>query len=263
MKNRKLLTKFWNILLVLPLMLISLFLSAGEVEVFFPGKTLSNAEKIKAYSASWKQLVLNQGKWQQAAIIHEKLSSIDGKHWQHIQTNQVGQSKNLTTRKLRKSDLFTLHMFQKLSGKNGQPKSLEVTYGKHQLQRKLVMPDNKIIEQQAHLPFDGWDGFIFGLTIYGLPLEDKKTFRIPAVMPNFMNGYWVDVSISDGGTVELNGKIQAVWYADASWLNLHDGDTYQPGPEGSGGRYVIFKQPAIGQPAVYRYKTDTVDIKLK
>ena len=255
------------VLINVSLLLFSSLLTAKKHQVILPGKPLANAVNVKPYTGEWKQLVLKEGSWLSSGIIREELTTLDGEHWQHIQSQRQqrdGKAQASVTRKLRKSDLFTLHMKQKLPGVvKGSPKSVTATYGDHKIQREIVTHDDQVKTQQVELPFDGFDGFIFGLALAGLPLEEGKLFRIPSVMASFMNGYWVDVNVSDGGVVVVKGKSRPVWFVDVSWLNIHDGDTYLPGPDASGGRYTIFKQQPKGLPAVYRYKTDTLDIILE
>lgn len=268
MKNVITIGKYFSILICLSLMFLSHWGIAKEVEVVFPGKPLVNGAKVKSYSGEWQQLLLKDGVWVASGNIREELAAIDEKYWQHIQsqfsTKSDEQAKISVIRKLRKSDLFTEALQQKLpsSAKVGA-KSISAKFGNHQIQREIIDHNNKIKKQQVELPFDGFDGFILGLALAGLPLEDGKVFRLPSVIANFLNGYWVDAAVSDGGSVSVNGQSHPVWFVDVSWLNIHDGETYSPGPDASGGRYTIFKEQPKGVPAVYRYKTDSLDIVLK
>ena len=267
---KKLITtaKSFSILIYLSLTFLSHWVIAKEVQVVFPGKPLVNAAKVNTYSGEWRQLLLKDGAWVASGSIREELTAIDEKYWQHVQSQFSAkgdsQAKVSVIRKLRKSDLFTEALQQKLpSSVKVGAKSISAKFGNHQIQREIIDHDNQVKKQQVELPFDGFDGFILGLALSGLPLEDGKLFRLPSVIANFLNGYWVDAAVSDGGTVSVNGQPHPVWFVDVSWLNIHDGETYLPGPDASGGRYTIFKEQPKGVPAVYRYKTDSLDIILK
>lgn len=235
-------------------------------EVIFPGQDRETEATAQAYQGSWKQLVLVEGDWQESASINERMEAAGDDQWLHVQTSiPSDEMKVVSTRLVNRSDLFTTEVKQELLGfPDTQPRSMHITYANKQIKRKILMADGQEIEQMVHMPFDGYDGFILGLALSGLPLSDGKEYRLPSVMPNFMAGYWLHATVSDGGDVTLSdGSEQSIWFVDVEWWNINDGDIYPAGPDGTGGRYSIFKQPKSGQPAVYRYQTDTVDIVLK
>ena len=57
------------------------------------------------------------------------------------------------------------------------------------------------------------------------------------------------------------GRDVDVWLVDVEWHHLETGDIYAAGPDASGGRYWVVRNPPPGFPYVPRYKTDTYTIE--
>jgi hypothetical protein len=120
-------------------------------------------------------------------------------------------------------------------------------------------------EDRVELPVAAYYGNSFGLAVAALPLTDGYRARLPSVFPAWDGLYWLELtvvgraerSLSD----EAGGQSVEVFLVDADWLNVNDGSIYPPGPDASGGRYEIVVDPMPGQAPVWRYISDTSDIR--
>lgn len=107
---------------------------------------------------------------------------------------------------------------------------------------------------------------MFDAMLLGLPLSimdfSKGDYTFDAFMMSFQGTYKVTARLAGLDKISLNGKTVSSQMIDVEWLHNESGDIYPPGPNGSGGRYWVIKNPKSGQPHVARYKTDTYAIEI-
>ena len=99
----------------------------------------------------------------------------------------------------------------------------------------------------------------------GLPLAtldyQGEPVEFAASMINFDATYKVIATWAGTETFEHNGQDVEATMVDIHWIHNEIGDVYPGGPDESGGRYWLVKNPPEGFPYVPRYKTDTYAVE--
>lgn len=110
-----------------------------------------------------------------------------------------------------------------------------------------------ITNQQYH-------GSILGLPLATLDFTDQS-YTMPASMLAFEASYELMVTHAGQEQVTLKDQRVTVDWVDVKWTHNELGDVYPPGPNASGGRYWIVRQPPKGIPYVLRYQTDSYAVE--
>ena len=93
-----------------------------------------------------------------------------------------------------------------------------------------------------------------------LPTPDEPV-EFTASMMAFDGTYTVRAKWSGRETIQYHGADIELWTVDVEWQHIESGDIYPAGPDASGGRYWIAKNPPKGFPYVPRYKTDSYNVE--
>ncbi len=249
------------------LLLISLTLTCMADQAIIRGdEPLAGIEQIKPFHGVWSQRAAGEDGWTDAGTIEERLELLQDGNWRHTQISHRPDSSRVEAIRILAADtLLVRSLEQTLHGfPDTAPRSINVVFQDHQIRKQTRMSDGQVVEAKTCMPFDGYDGMIFGLVLAALPLKEGMQYRLPSVMSAFMHGFWANADMKLAEPVKLaDGKDYRQWRVDVEWLNINDGDIYPPGPDESGGSYYILENPPAGTPPVYRYVNNGVDITLR
>lgn len=221
------------------------------------GSKQIDTAKLAPAHARWTQKALRDGKWQiSPGSFDEKLTQLPGGNWQHVQTILVaGKARKMETRVFDKDTLQVLNLTMEFANPaQGTPQQVFYDLTQDDFAANITMPDGtqaKGKPRSKSLPM--FDGQVAGLTIATLPLSEGYTATMPMIIPN-LGIYWIEAKVAGQHTLTLeNGEDIEVWDVTANWLNLTDGDVYEPGPDADGGVYYMAVNPGDGVPTVIEY----------
>jgi len=221
------------------------------------GSKQIDTSKLVPAHARWSQRTLKDGKWEVSpGIFDEKLIQLPGGNWQHVQTILAGgQIRKIETRVFAKDTLQVLNLTLAFPNPQaGAPKQVFYDLTQDDFSADITMPDGTQAKGKPRtkaLPM--FDGQVAGLAIAALPLSEGYTATMPMIIPN-LGIYWIEVKVIDRLMLAIeNGETVEVWEVTANWLNLSDGDVYEPGPDADGGSYYMAVTPGNGVPAVIEY----------
>ena len=216
-----------------------------------------STSRLAPYHAVWTQDAPNEGEWVRTQATFEEMLSVgsDGQ-WVHIQKNHLGNGMvKIDTRRLDRKTLQVLDLT--IEFENAPPEQPAKVYydmtGDSFAADVTFADGRKVTGQARDLAMPMFDGQIAGLTIAALPLADGYVATLPMVIPN-LGIYWIEVSVVGKKEIQAgDAKSIPVWEVNANWLNLTDGDIYEPGRGGDGGVYYIAVNPGDGVPPVIEY----------
>ncbi len=221
------------------------------------GSKQIDTSKLSPANARWSQRTLKDGKWVTSpGTFDEKLTQLQGGHWQHVQTILVGgKARKTETRVFDKDTLQVLNLTMEFANPpEGAPKQVFYDLTQDDFSADITMPDGTQAKGKTRtkaLPM--FDGQVAGLTLAALPLSEGYSATMPMIIPN-LGIYWIEAKVIDRRMLAIeNGESIEVWEVTANWLNLGDGDIYEPGPDADGGSYYMAVTPGDGVPAVIEY----------
>ena len=219
-----------------------------------------NSDRLAPYHAIWTQDVPKDGAWVRAPSTYEETLSVgDDGNWVHVQTNHLGNGMaQVGVRRLDRKTLQILDLtLSFINAPPGQPEQVFYDMTGNSFAAEITLPDGNMTSGQPRdLALPMFDGQIAGLTLAALPLKEGYVATLPMVIPN-LGIYWIEASVVARKKINsaAGDKID-VWEVNANWLNLTDGDVYEPGRDGSGGVYYIAVNPGDGVPPVIEYVND-------
>ena len=123
---------------------------------------------------------------------------------------------------------------------------------------EMVTNEGATAPFNAPLPMPVFDGWIAGLAIAALPLDEGYWASIPTATYIFKGVHHLTAKVVGRQMLETPlGEMIDVWAVEAEWVDLGSGDIYEPGPAGAGGLYHIAVTPGDGVPYVVKYEAQS------
>ena len=216
-----------------------------------------DSSRLTPYKAVWTQQVQQDGDWATTpTTFEEQLAIGDDGNWRHIQSIHAGNEvQNIGFRRLDRHTLQVLDVRLEFKGAPPeQPSKVYYDVSGDSFAADVTFADGRQVTGQSRtLPMPMFDGQIGGITIAALPLKDGYVATMPMIIPN-LGLYWIEATVIGKKKLPTaGGSPVEVWEVNANWLNLSDGDIYEPGRDGDGGVYYIAVQPGDGVPPVVEY----------
>ncbi len=228
--------------------LIAYTTPVGAVEV--------NADVIKPYNAKWNS---------PNGVFEETLEAVDDATWKHIQIMyqlKDGEPVKVATetRTLSRADLRSLSWARKfhIDSPNLPFKEVSTVVGPEGLTGEMINNDGAKEPFNAPLPMPVFDGWIAGIAIAAMPLEEGYWSSFPTATYIFKGVHHLTIRVIGRETMETPlGEDIDVWAVEAEWIDLGSGDIYEPGAAGAGGIYHIAVTPGDGIPYVVKYEAQS------
>ena len=215
-----------------------------------------NAAAIKPYSARWTS---------PGGVFEETLAAGDGETWTHTQImyqlNEGNEVKVATeTRTLSRQNLRSLGWARRhhIESPRLPFKSVTTKVESAGLVGEMITNDGEAAPFNAPLPMPVFDGWIAGIAIASLPLAENYWASIPTATYIFKGVHHLTAKVVARELIETpRGEMIEVWAVEAEWVDLGNGDIYEPGPTGAGGLYHIAVTPGDGVPYVIKYEAQS------
>jgi hypothetical protein len=241
--------------LLIPTLLLAFSTAAFADTKMTIGDGLIDGTRLKPYELTWQQCSFQDGQSQGQGSLVEKLVVIGDivRHRQSaVQPNgTVSRSDTYFDR----SSLAPLRMEMEASmgGKR-------LVYMERELEADgytgIAMQGDQSKALEGSISSVMLHGGVMGLPLATMDFQDEPV-EFLASMVGFEATYDVIAEWVDKETLEFDGQKIEAWLIDVEWHHRETGDVYPPGPNASGGRYWVVRNPPDGYPYVPRYKTDT------
>ncbi len=218
-------------------------------------------DKLAPYQYTWKQCAKQDGAWTPLSDLTEELVTIGDSIFRHRQTRLGPNDVSVvSTTYFSRASLAPLRMETKAVATDGQTlmasfRDLDESgyQGVARGKKGEEVLAGKITSNMLH-------GGALGLPLTTLA-KDKGSEAFKASMMQFDATYDVVVTWRGQEPLEFEGHTIDAFVADVRWHHHETGDVYEPGPEGSGGRFWLVPNPPSGFPYVPRYKTDSYAVE--
>lgn len=224
------------------------------------GDGLIDGHRLSPYQITWRQCSFQDDKWSDQGALTEELAAVDERVVRHRQS------------------------VQRPDGTTGQSVTYfdRATFAPLRMEKELTRDGERLAYTERLLDADGYTGIAFqgedakklnGVITsnmlhggaMGLPLAtmdyQKARVEFLASMVDFDGTYVVSADWVGREYLEFGGQKIETWLIDIEWNHRESGDIYPPGPDASGGRYWVVREPPDGFPYVPRYKTDTYAVE--
>jgi hypothetical protein len=224
-----------------------------------------DSNRLQPYGATWRQLTDGEDGLALRACISETLFRDLSGDWVHVQTGRSVQSGQLRQeiRTLSAADMRTTHLYRaplQTPQDNITWQRLELTPQSAEGVFGNLDGSTQSFERLYEQPVR--DGWILGLIIASLPLENNMIVRDRVAIPVLDQRYDVEIRADGPHLWETDsGESIPVWEVGVAWTNLDDDDLYAAGPNRPGGTYYIAVDPAPYAPHVVGYRNETVSIE--
>ena len=214
---------------------------------------------LKAYRLSWRQCTFEDGDWKSQASLTEELKIVNTTLVHSLAVAAADGVTQVTTTTYDRGSLAPLHMEHEVT-REGASLAYETRTLTADGYTGTVTRDEESQNVAGTINSAMLNGAAMGLPLATLPLQDEPlTFR--ASMMSFDGTYNVTAAWAGTETIEFMGTEIEAWLVDVEWHHIESGDVYQPGPNGSGGRFWIVRNPPSGFPYVPKYQTDTYAVE--
>ena len=224
------------------------------------GDGLIRGDRLEPYELTWRQCAIGEEGWVSQGTVTERLDIIGNGVVRHRQSTM--RPDGIVSR----AETFLDHVsFAPLRIDAHVSKDGETVAA-----RTLIFNDDGYTgvatrgDQSKLLAGLASRKMIHG-AVMGLPLAtidyQEEPVRFAASMVSFDGTYDVTATWNGKETLEIGESNVEAWLIDVEWHHRESGDVYPPGPNGSGGRYWIVREPTEGVPHVLRYKTDTYAVE--
>jgi|GEM_PF-2839872 len=231
--------------------------AGGTTEVFMGDGTITGAG-IEPYDFSWTQCSYQDGEWTNMPSFREtlKIRADEELELTQIVLSPDGQRTEIT-HTLARSSLRRSAFSQTVTDADG-------TLSANASIRFSSEGFTVLVENQEH-PGGAITSNMYGGAYLGLPLSTLDyslgSFVLEAGMLAVQGTYRVEAIPAGIENMVVGERSVVAQRVDVSWFHFESGDTYEPGPNGSGGRYWLLTSPETGLPRVLAYKTDTYAIE--
>lgn len=220
------------------------------------GASEVNAAAIKPFAARW---TTGRG------VFEETLEAVDEARWRHTQiqyrlTDDGAEKAATETRTLSRKDLRSLSWTREHHRESESLpfKSVAVDVRPDGIVGEMTTNDGANAPYNSPLPMPMFDGWIAGLAIAALPLEESYWASLPTATYIFKGVHHLTVRVVGRETfVTPQGEEIDTWRVEAEWVDLGSGDIYEPGAEGAGGVYNLAVEPGDGVPYVVKYEAQS------
>ncbi len=224
------------------------------------GDGLIRGDRIEPYELTWRQCAAQQEDWISQGTVTERLDLIGNGVVRHRQSTR--RPDGIVSR----AETFFDHT-------SFAPLRIDARVsrdGETVATRTLIFDEDGYTgvatrgDQSKPLAGLASRGMIHG-AVMGLPLAtidyQADPVRFAASMVSFDGTYDVVATWSGKETLKVGESNVEAWLVDVEWHHRESGDVYPPGPDASGGRYWLVREPPAGVPYVLRYKTDTYAVE--
>lgn len=229
-----------------------------EKTEIFMGDGQIGGEELEPYDFTWNQCTFQDGEWVTGLPVRETLQlRSDGQ----IELSQFSSApdgaQTVITHVLDAQSLRRTELIQKVKTPDGTELGSA---------RLSFSSDGFTIKAgDEERPGGTISSNMYGGAYLGLPLSmvdySDGAVVLDAGMLAVQGTYRVEAFPMGVETIGLvNGSVYAQ-RVDVRWLHHESGDIYEPGPDGSGGRYWLLTTPQTDLPRVLAYKTDTYAIE--
>ena len=224
-----------------------------------------DSNRLQPFGATWRQMTAGEDGLELRGCISENLFRDTSGDWVHVQTARAVQSGLMRqeVRTLSATDMRTTYLYRA---------PLQMPQGDAVWQRLQLTPQGAVgvvanrdgstqpLERVYEQPVR--DGWILGLIIASLPLEDGLIAQDRVVIPLLDQRFDIEISANGPHPWEMDsGESISVWEVGVDWVNLDDNDIYTAGPDQPGGTYYIAVDPAPFAPHVVGYRNENVSIE--
>jgi len=215
-------------------------------------------DQLKPYDFTWNQCTYQDGEWVNGPPVRETLEIRSDGQFELSQFSSAPDGEQtvithvLDARSLRRTELI-----QKVKTPDGvELGSARLTFSSDGFTVKVGDEERP----GGSISSNMYDGAYLGLPLSTVDYSDGG-FALDAAMLAVQGTYRVEAFPMGVETIALvNGSANAQ-RVDVWWLHHESGDIYEPGPDGSGGRYWLLTTPQTDLPRVLAYKTDTYAIE--
>lgn len=228
------------------------------------GSRIVDTGKLAPYNAVWVRHARadEESDWAVSGSAEETLEVDENGRWRHtlIIRPKDRDMKVVATRTLDQETFRPLHFLRTLeNGPEAAPVIIEHTIGPIDVSGYSLMADGTKTPFEKELAMPMFDGFIVGLVIAALPLEEGYRETLPTSIPTLNSTYWLEIYVTGKMPYEvITGEVIEVWEVTVNWYNIDDDDWYPPGRDDWGGAYYIAVEPGNGVPFVVEYAHSTL-----
>jgi len=220
-----------------------------------------NGLKLSPYRLTWSQCQKSEGKWLLLPSLTEEIQAVGKdllriRHWSsQADGKQVESSLYYNRESL--APIFSEQRVLLPSGDQAAHISHTLTEQGH---TATIRQNKEVRSKEGLINSDMYDGMTLGLALTSLDYQ-RSNYQFNSAMLSMQGTYKTVATRFDMHEIEFAGEKVGVELVDVEWLHNESGDVYQPGPDGSGGRYWLVKNPPAGLPHVLRYQTDSYAIE--
>lgn len=227
---------------------------ASEMSV---GDGQIRGERIAPYEHTWRQCSRQDGVWTDLGDLTETVVVIGENTLRHRQ--QVARPDGVTTLAttyFERQSFAPARMELEAKGPDGVTLLSATRTLDHTGYKGAMRRGEEVQPLQGTLNSSMLHGGALGLPLATLDFQ-KEPLEFAASMMNFDASYRVIATWAGRETLRYDGREVEAWWIDLEWHHDALGDVYEPGPDGSGGRFWVVPNPPPGFPYVPRYQTDT------